>query len=208
MLLTRFSRSFLVFAFALAVGGCSRGDKAGADASAPEAVAATASASATASAPAAASTAAPTASVATSTNPKLAATKCKTGLVAVMQGIAPWCVKTCKTNAECSSGPCLKNACSSDEGEAPLGSPAASATHATNAASAASSAGKPPLPKCGAGLQLVAEDDTSAPYCAKGCSADADCKPTKCNAQAFSVDAKTGDVFTGVGKSFPVCAKK
>ncbi len=74
-------------------------------------------------------------------------------------------------------------------------------------AAADAGASKKALPKCAAGTQLVAEADDAAPYCAKSCSGDADCKPKKCSDMAFSVDPKTGAVFTGVGKSFPVCAK-
>lgn len=80
---------------------------------------------------------------------------------------------------------------------------------ASKSKTAAADAGAPKkaLPKCAAGTQLVAEADDTAPYCAKSCSGDADCKPKKCSDMAFAVDPKTGVVFTGVGKSFPVCAK-
>lgn len=65
---------------------------------------------------------------------------------------------------------------------------------------------KKPLPKCAKGQSLVAEDDSSPPYCAKPCVKDEDCAPKKCG-QGFLVDDKTGEVFTGVGKSTPVCEK-
>jgi hypothetical protein len=63
------------------------------------------------------------------------------------------------------------------------------------------------LPKCGAGLTLVTEGEGSPPFCAKGCGGDNDCKPAKCDDQGFLVDDKTGEVFTGVGKSMPICGK-
>lgn len=63
---------------------------------------------------------------------------------------------------------------------------------------------KKALPKCAKGQSLVAADDSSTPYCAKSCVNDADCKPKKCG-EAFMVDDKTGEVFTGVGKSAPFC---
>ncbi len=66
---------------------------------------------------------------------------------------------------------------------------------------------KKALPTCAKGQELVAADDTTPPYCGKPCSKDADCAPKKCNGQGFGVDPKTGAVFTGVGKSFPVCGK-
>jgi hypothetical protein len=63
------------------------------------------------------------------------------------------------------------------------------------------------LPKCATGQSLFADDDSAPPFCSRACGGDAECKPAKCDGQAFMVDDKTGVVFVGVGKSVPVCGK-
>jgi hypothetical protein len=66
---------------------------------------------------------------------------------------------------------------------------------------------KPALPRCGAGQSLFAEGEDAAPFCARTCSSDADCKPVACSERGFPVDDSTGVVRTGVGKDVPLCAK-
>jgi hypothetical protein len=85
---------------------------------------------------------------------------------------------------------------------------AATATAHAPASAAASvkSATKKALPKCAAGQSLFATGEDDPPFCAKSCGTDADCKPAKCDGTfGFMVDDKTGNVFTGVGKSVPLC---
>jgi hypothetical protein len=62
------------------------------------------------------------------------------------------------------------------------------------------------LPTCAPSQGLFAEAEGSPVFCGRSCSADAECKPAKCDSFAFSVD-KTGAVFTGVGRSVPICGK-
>jgi hypothetical protein len=63
------------------------------------------------------------------------------------------------------------------------------------------------LPKCAADQSLFAEDESSPPFCSKSCSADADCKPARCDVTGFTVDDKSGLVFTGSGRGTTVCGK-
>ena len=63
------------------------------------------------------------------------------------------------------------------------------------------------LPKCTGDQGLFAEADDTQPFCSRSCSSDADCKPAKCDLNGFVVDDKTGNVFTGSGRSSSVCGK-
>jgi hypothetical protein len=65
---------------------------------------------------------------------------------------------------------------------------------------------KTKFPNCKSTEMLVTAGDAPEAYCAKTCTSDADCKPKACS-QGWMVDAESGQVYEGVGKSVPVCEK-
>jgi hypothetical protein len=117
-------------------------------------------------------------------------------------------------------GSLLKDKDAGDDASAAVASaepdPSATASAAGSGSAAPTATTKPPtakakavvkkaVPKCAAGQSLFADDDTSPPFCSKICSSDTECKPAKCDRNAFSFDGTTGEAFVGVGRSITVC---